>query len=274
MPRTRAQIRATQGISSLGEDNLHNILAFVPIDECRARGCVSKAFQAVAASTSLARARFSDKYVLRGAYKHGVVHALTTACGTREWPTRLVQWTQNVTPMEVAAPPPALRISTLIDSHISGHVDLADADFLSYFMAGVANPKDPLLSPVHAVGYECNLVPGCFVEYELPFRMTCSSFHLGFGNCYGHHFREWVFEAFEGERENVWHVLYDSVGVSPWPHEPPLGVAAPCPHTTFAVDAHFPSSRFRIRLVGNQEQCFHLRGFEIFGTVLPPWRLD
>ena len=40
----------------------------------------------------------------------------------------------------------------------------------------------------------------------------------------------------------------------------------------------FPSSRFRIRLTnvthGLGHQCMHIRGFELFGAILPPWRID
>ena len=44
------------------------------------------------------------------------------------------------------------------------------------------------------------------------------------------------------------------------------------------VEPSFPSSRFRIRLVQPTDvdliQCMHIRGFELFGAILPPWRID
>ena len=87
------------------------------------------------------------------------------------------------------------------------------------------------------------------------------------------HFRDWVFEAFDGQLAN-WRVLYDSDGVSPWPL-PSGGWGA---HTMFPVEPSFPSSRFRIRLTnvthGLGHQCMHIRGFELFGAILPPWRID
>ena len=41
----------------------------------------------------------------------------------------------------------------------------------------------------------------------------------------------------------------------------------------------FGSSRFRIRLTERADetldhQCMHIRGFDLFGAILPPWRID
>ena len=44
-------------------------------------------------------------------------------------------------------------------------------------------------------------------------------------------------------------------------------------HRRFTVDAAFASSNYRIR-VTNDHQCMHIRGLEVFGTILPPWRID
>ena len=47
--------------------------------------------------------------------------------------------------------------------------------------------------------------------------------------------------------------------------------------------ADFASNSFRIRLgptalvdeVGDEEErCMHIRGLELYGTIMPPWRLD
>ena len=71
-----------------------------------------------------------------------------------------------------------------------------------------------------------------------------------------------------------WRVLYDSGGVSPWP----IGPGGWGVHTLFQVGPSFPSSRFRIRLtsfdITRDESCMHVRGFEVFGAILPPWRID
>ena len=89
------------------------------------------------------------------------------------------------------------------------------------------------------------------------------------------HFRNWVFEAFDGQLAD-WRVLYDSDGVSPWTIQSGTiqsgGWGA---HILFPVEPSFPSSRFRIRLTnGFEHQCMHIRGFELFGAILPPWRID
>ena len=88
-------------------------------------------------------------------------------------------------------------------------------------------------------------------------------------------FRCWVFEAFDRQPAD-WRVLYDSDGVSPWTIQSGTiqsgGWGA---HTLFPVEPSFPSSRFRIRLTnGNEHQCMHIRGFELFGAILPPWRIE
>ena len=40
--------------------------------------------------------------------------------------------------------------------------------------------------------------------------------------------------------------------------------------------ASFASNRFRIRLLegDEEERCMHIRGLELFGKILPPWRID
>ena len=46
-------------------------------------------------------------------------------------------------------------------------------------------------------------------------------------------------------------------------------------------NAEFASTRFRIRLLEprafngtGQRRCTHIRGLEVYGTILPPWSLD
>ena len=83
----------------------------------------------------------------------------------------------------------------------------------------------------------------------------------------------WVFEAFDRQLAD-WRVLYDSDGVSPWP----IATGEWGAHTLFRVGPSFASSRFRIRLtsfdITRHESCMHVRGFELFGAILPPWRID
>ena len=98
--------------------------------------------------------------------------------------------------------------------------------------------------------------------------IVASHFRLGInknGRCGS--FRDWKFEAFDGEE---WRELYSETrqwnGENLW---------------IFPVSSRdaVASSRFRLRLTGewNGEQsdlqCMHVRGLEVFGTILPPWRL-
>ena len=70
----------------------------------------------------------------------------------------------------------------------------------------------------------------------------------------------------------AWVVLYDSSGESPWA-DVPGDISGGGKY--FDVEA-FASTRFRIRNAQanpiDQSQCMHIRGLELFGTVLPPWR--
>ena len=88
MPRTRSQQRAREGLLSLDDDALRNVLSFLSVaDAQRGPGVTSKALREAVASQQLARARAMAPYVLRGD-THGVVHALATSMGTRRWPTQ------------------------------------------------------------------------------------------------------------------------------------------------------------------------------------------
>ena len=131
---------------------------------------------------------------------------------------------------------------------------------------------------------ECMISPGSFVEYKLPFQLRISKFRLGFGQCEARHFQCFVFEAYDCDRLE-WHTLYESNGVSPWAD---VQAHEEAETKCFDVDA-FTSTRFRIRLTNPRDapqhlvsnlvvmfhggQCMHLRAFELFGTVLPPWQV-
>ena len=81
MPRTRSQQRAREGLVSLDDDALRNVLSFLSVaDAQRGPRVTSKALRQAVASKQLARVRAMAPYVLRGD-THGVVHALATSDG-------------------------------------------------------------------------------------------------------------------------------------------------------------------------------------------------
>ena len=111
------------------------------------------------------------------------------------------------------------------------------------------------------------------MEYQLPFALRVRSFRLAFGSCYFHKFQDWTFEAFDAEREE-WRELY-YCDESPWARSTAASLLRRA--VNIPVDASFGSSRFRIRLAASERysaRCFHLRGFDLFGAILPPWRID
>ena len=120
---------------------------------------------------------------------------------------------------------------------------------------------------------ECCISAGSFVEYELPFKLRVRRFRLAFGSCFFEEFQDWVFEAFDAEREE-WRELY-YCDESPWARSTAASLLRRA--VNIPVDASFGSSRFRIRLAASERysaRCFHLRGFDLFGAILPPWRID
>ena len=125
-------------------------------------------------------------------------------------------------------------------------------------------------------GRECNLTPGSYIEYELPFQLLISRFQFGFGQCGRSFFSDWRFEAFDGEE---WRELFYSraPGASSGASDDGAYFRNSRPFVVFHVSRRdaFASSRFRLRLAGvdGQRQHMHVRGLEIFGTILPPWRL-
>ena len=124
-------------------------------------------------------------------------------------------------------------------------------------------------------GGECQYRLGCpttgsWVEYVLPFTLQITAFSFGFSNCGAEDFKDWAFEAFDGEE---WRQIYYSAH-SPWSE--PLSHATGARLVCFRLsDTDFASTRFRIRLLeSNRRRCTHVRGLELYGTILPPWRLD
>ena len=279
MPRTRAQRRATQGpLGGLNDDALRRVLTFLSIaDSRRGAGGASKALRAVAMSNELARLRGSESHVLRGR-DHGVVHALATALGTQPW--RRVSFTYNKghfdlpIPRDVtnAAVPPS-RLQIIV--HREPMLNLLSVPHLREDRVFPFQVVDRDSMEILSTVGECGIEAGTFAEFQLPFKMQLSHFRLGHGECSVYNFRDWVFEAFDGER---WHVLYEC-GESPWRFIPYEDLQTKC----FDVDgtAVVSSSRFRLRMLDlvaehagsypNAPRCMHIRDFELFGTVLPPW---
>ena len=285
MPRTRAQRRVTQGpLGVLNDDALRRVLTFLSVkDSRRGAGGASKALRGVATSNELTRLRGSESYVLRGS-EHGVVHALATAFGTQPW--RRVSFTYNngsdVHPIDrdvnnAAVPPSRLQIivhrepsEEAQQEEIYRIVPHLREDAVFPFQVVDRDSREKLVT----VG-ECCVEAGTFSEFQLPFKMQLSHFRLGHGECSVYNFRDWVFEAFDGER---WHVLYEC-GESPWRFIPYEDLQTKC----FDVDgtAVVSSSRFRLRMLDlvaehagsypNAPRCMHIRDFEVFGTVLPSW---
>ena len=276
MPRTRAQRRATQGpLGGLNDDALRRVLTFLSVaDSRRGAGGASKALCAVAMSNELTRLRGSESYVLRGS-EHGVVHALATAFGTQPWrrvsftfiESETRRWETEV--FDATMPPSRLRIipqRRLFDAPV---VHLREDRVFPFSVVDRDSHEDLV-----TIG-ECCVLAGTLVEFQLPFQLQLSSFRLGHASCTVRDFRDWVFEAFDGER---WHVLYEC-GESPWV-EMPFGFGGPA--KCFDVDGTaVASSRFRLRMLdlvaehGDHDiealRCLHIRDFEVFGTVLPPW---
>ena len=202
MPRTRAQTRATQGLFSINDDALRKALTFLSVAEGRRGvGETSKALRALVGSTALERTRFSESYVLRG-NEHGIVHALATAMGTRQWvsspvPARHVLGRAAVLPATIQVIPHYEFGDQ--GPHFSWHraPDLqANQDTLR--CASV----DPDMRRNLTGAAECQLGVGSFVEFRLPVALLVTHFRLAFGRCDGHFFKDWTFEAFDGERKS------------------------------------------------------------------------
>ena len=254
MPCTRAQRRATQGLFALGDDPLRNALTFLSISDCvRGPGETSRALREVSMSNPLQAARTSGSYVLRGE-KHGVVHALATKFGTRRWRTRQVAGGET---FEAATPPPDISIVV----HRRG--DIASAHSDAYFKCALVDNSS------HYMENGCECTTGD-ITIQLPVRIQISGFRIGYGRCGRSDFTEWTFEARESE-QSAWRVLYEHDGNMQWRRSGPN-----CADAFFPVEAFTCTScRIRVAPHGPGEawvNCMHLRAFELFGAVLPPWR--
>ena len=139
--------------------------------------------------------------------------------------------------------------------------------------------SSPLLGPdatrTLSGGGECDLTTGSFVQYDLPFQLRCSGFSFGVFSCSAESFTDWAFDAFDGEN---WHQL-QYCAHSPFSHHPPspsTSVTYPPVRFWLPGTADCVSTRFRIRLAENDgaHRCMHIRGLELYGTIMPPWRVD
>ena len=280
VPRTRSQQRAREGLLSLDDDALRSVLSFLSVADGRRRpGVTSKALRQAVASNQLARARATAPYVLRG-NAHGVVHSLATSFGTEQWHKRSCYSHLDDSQCTILTPPENLDIRI---EHLGkgGPGWVVDAEDDRCLRSNIVDPHVDVRTPS-----ECAIEPGSFVEYKLPFQLRISHFRLGYGHCGARLFKCFVFEAYDGETSE-WRTLYESNGVSPW--EDYNRVSGPPPEVKYFDVDEFTSTRFRIRLTDPRDapqhlvglllaayhgrQCMHLRAFELFGTVLPPWQV-
>ena len=278
MARKDAQASRARGLMVLGNDCVHKVMTFLAVaDARRGVGATAKAFRTTAMSTTLARTRSSEPYTLRAqgrtgrGDKHGVVHAMATALRTRRWPTRTVR--RGAGPpgshgeLVAAAPPARLGITMHREGEFAFDPD--EPYYESYAASAVV---DPDLTREICGGGECGLEMGTWLQYELPFQLQVTAFSFGFADCGTARFVDWTFEAFDGEE---WRELRYSAD-SPWPGTTHNSVRGrPVVFGCHAAD--FGSTRFRIRLAesdGEDWRCIHIRGLELFGTILPPWRID
>ena len=270
MPRTRSQQRAREGLLSLDDDALRNVLSFLSIAEGRrGAGVTSKALRQTV-TTQLARARATAPYVLRGK-THGVVHSLATSFGTEQWHKRSCYDHLDDSQCMILTPPENLDIRI---EHLGKGPPTDGRD--KCFRSSIVDPHENIETTC-----ECCVSPGSFVEYKLPFQLRISHFRLGYGHCGARLFKCFVFEAYDGETPNGTRSRIErreSVGGSLRPALPDVKY--------FDVD-EFTSTRFRIRLtdprdapqhlvsllIGRYHGGAHLRAFELFGTVLPPWQV-
>ena len=272
MPRTRSQQRAREGLLSLDDDALRNVLSFLSIAEGRrGAGVTSKALRQTV-TTQLARARATAPYVLRGK-THGVVHSLATSFGTAQWHKRSCYSHLDDSQCMILTPPENLDIRI---EHLGKGPPTAGRD--ACFRSSIVDPHENIETTC-----ECCVSPGSFVEYKLPFQLRISHFRLGYGHC-GARLFKCLYLGHAARLPNG--TLSESNGMSPRELQP-LWTSLP-DVKYFDVD-EFTSTRFRIRLTDPRDapqhlvslllaayhgrQCMHLRAFEVFGTVLPPWQV-
>ena len=214
---------------------------------------------------------------------HGVVHALATAMGTRRWPTREMRLIGLPAKPTIDALVPPARLGVTV-SYLGTHGIWdpgSDDEILAFVQSGLID-KD--LDKQISCPAGCRILDDSYIGYELPFKLQISHFRFAVADCGHRDFRDWTFEAFDDERAE-WRGLY-LCEQSPWadaPYRAPDGENFEA--VVLPVEADFASTRFRIRLLESEApsdwgggphpdyRCVHVRGLEIFGTVLPPWQV-
>ena len=169
-----------------------------------------------------------------------------------------------------AVPPSRLRITIhrvhtdlyWAFSGFSGSSTPDQEPYASYVRSGIV---DQDMARKISGGGECHLRTGSFVQYDLPFQLKIRGFSFGISSCCAERFKDWTFEAFDGEN---WRQLLNFAR--------PMSPTIRFGFWRFGAGGQFASNRFRIRLAESNEpsRCMHIRGLELFGTILPPWRLD
>ena len=271
MARTDAQpSRAGRGLMVLGNDCIHKVMTFLAVaDARRGVGAANKSLRTTATSTSLSRARFCEPYTLRGD-GHGVIHAMATAMGTRRWPTRAVRinnegdgWNDEWNGVVAAAAVPPARLGITFHrgrTNWGGNWSPDGEPYASYAASAIV---DQVMARDICGGGECTVRTGSFVQYDLPFQLKIRAFQFGISGCRAERFRDWTFEAFDGEN---WRQLCNFTGTMSAERR-----------TFWRVGAadRVASNRFRIRLAetGEPYRCMHIRGLEVFGTIMPPWQV-
>ena len=163
MPRTRSQQRAREGLVSLDDDALRNVLSFLSVtDGRRGPGVASKALRQTVASQQLARARATAPYVLRG-NAHGVVHSLATSFGTEQWHKRSCYSHLDDSQCTILTPPENLDIR--IEHLGKGGPGWSPTDARNKcFRSSIVDPHLDMLTTS-----ECMISPGSSLNISCPF---------------------------------------------------------------------------------------------------------
>ena len=169
-----------------------------------------------------------------------------------------------------AVPPSRLRIIARRQSNYATTENHEDDEepYASFFESSVVDQSQSIRCDG---GRECGLDAGSYIGYEIPISLRLSHFRFSIGRCGYYSFRDWSFQAFDSEQRE-WRRLF-SCDWSPWAGIPFANYAARA--MTFPVNyagLPFPATRFRIMLHG--DNCMHIRGLELFGTLVPSWSLD
>ena len=126
-------------------------------------------------------------------------------------------------------------------------------------------------------GGECSLRTGSWVQYSLPFQFKITAFSFGIDpNCRPDGFKYWTFEAFDSEGWRP--LLYAARAPEPYDREVfELMGAADLASTRFRIRLDQPESESESEEDDDHDhacRCMHISGLELYGTIMPPWRID